>query len=287
MDHLGELRTADRTAYLTQLFAPAPLRPALCALALFGIELDRIVQRAKEPLAAEVRLQWWRDAIANEGYGAHSGVPLVNALRSAMGEYAWPADTLGAMSEARIHDLYADPFPNSDAFDGYAGEVFATPLQLSAIAHGVLAYGLLDGPQHARSAATAAGYGGVALAAASAAVKEPARLAAGRTHIPLSIWTAAGVETIQDHLSAHTPPPQTEEAIGQLVAHGLRADAALQEALRAVPGDLAGALLPALSAGDTLRAAAARPLSPRLPGPLATQWRLWRAARRLRSITRR
>ncbi|MEM8551457.1 MAG: squalene/phytoene synthase family protein [Pseudomonadota bacterium] len=278
-DFLASVREGDRTAYLATLFAPEPIRPALFALAAYGLELKRIVSNAVDPLAAEVRLQWWRDAIRNEGYGADAPVPLVMALREAMDAYTWPADTLCAISEGRIHDLYADPFPDTDAFDGYAGEVFAAPLQLAALAFGIHRLGMADGAQAARSAATAAGYGGIALAAADAAEREAVRIRAGRTHIPLSLWQSAGIGDIAPWLSKARPPTETPAAIAKLVAHGLAADAGMREAIAALTPVLRGALLPAMTARRRLKAVMRRPMAPSTPGPLTIQWTLWRSAR--------
>jgi len=275
----GVLRRADRTRYLAALFAPESVRPALHALGLYAVELERIVRRARDPVAAEVRLQWWRDAVADRGYGAGATVPLVRALREAMGRYAWPPETLAAMSEARIHDLYADPFADTDAFDGYAGEAHAAPLQLAAMALAMDALGEEDGIAAARSAAVAAGHGGVALAAADTVLAERERLAAGRTHIPLSLWREAGARAPQDDLAEGREPEGLGRAVTLMAAHGAEADEATRTAAAGVAPAARPALLPAFTAQPVLRSAAARPLSPRAPGPLATQWRLWRAAR--------
>ena len=101
-----EIRTHDRTAFLATLFAPEAARPALLALAAYRIELRRIVERARDPLAAEIRLQWWRDALT--GAGEAGGVPIAVALQEAAARCRWPAETLAAISEAHIYDLYAD-----------------------------------------------------------------------------------------------------------------------------------------------------------------------------------
>lgn len=283
-DFAAEVRAADREAYLATLFAPEAARPALFALRAYGLELDRIVRRAREPLAAEVRLQWWRDAIRGEGYGEGADIPLVLALREAVAAFAWPADTLAAMSEARIHDLYADPFETLDDFDLYAGEAFSAPLQLAAMAVAAASVGAETGAAAARTAATAAGYGGVALAAADAVLTERARLAAGRTHIPRAQWREVGVEGVEAMLSGGEEPAALAAALGLLIAHGQSADAAFRAHLEKVDPDARGALLPALAAAPVLAAAAARPLAPRLPGPLRAQWRIWRDARRLRAM---
>ncbi|MEM7692877.1 MAG: squalene/phytoene synthase family protein [Pseudomonadota bacterium] len=268
------VRAADRTAYLATLFAPEVARPALLALAAYGLELTRIVTRANDPVAAEIRLQWWRDAIRNEGFGEGAGVPLVTALREAANRFAWPLDTLCTISEGRIHDLYADPFADFDAFDGYAGEVFGAPLQLGAMAVSIARLGEASGLAAARTAASAAGYGGVVLCTQDALHGEAARLLVGRTHGPQTAWQSAGVADLPARLNAGAgaPPP-----LAALRDHGQRAADAFWRAADATAPEARSALI--------LAGAATRGLSRCAPpGPFRAQLRLWRAARQLRPL---
>ncbi|MEM8662519.1 MAG: squalene/phytoene synthase family protein [Pseudomonadota bacterium] len=281
MDFSAALRGADRDAYLATLFAPEAVRPSLAALALYQAELSRIVSRANEPLAAEVRLQWWRDAIRDEGFGAGTSVPLVEALRAGMERYAWPADTLCAISEARIHDLYADPFADLDQFDGYAGEVFGAPMQLTAMALATEAFGGRDGLGIARSAGTAAGYGGVVCAAAEAVLGERSRLERGRTHVPDAVWQEAGGANVRDDLAAQRTPPALEAAMTKMITHGLDAAANMLASVAGLPPAVRMAVLPAFGPARALRRGLHNPGAVRQPGPLVRQWHLWRDARRL------
>src|SRR2546423_11462815 len=72
----GLVRAADRDRFLTTLFAPAEHRPALLALYAFNLEIARVREIVHEPLAGEIRLQWWSDVLEGEGRGegaAHPG----------------------------------------------------------------------------------------------------------------------------------------------------------------------------------------------------------------------
>lgn len=282
--HAGELaatvRAGDRTRYLAHLFAPEPVRPALSALAAYHLELQRITASAREAMAAEIRLKWWRDAIRGEGYGAVSGVPLVDALRAGMRRYLWPADTLCAVSEAAIHDLYADPFADTDAFDGYAGETEGALTQLAAMALAIDALGEPDGLAAARAAATASGHAGVALTATAALTSLEAGVAAGRTHMPASVWNAQVPTPLTEALEARTLPPEAGEAAKALAGHGVRALKALGTLAPSLPQAVQPAFIRALACGTTLHRAA-RTGRASAPGPLEGQWRLWRAARAL------
>ena len=277
------VRAGDRTAWLAALFAPASVRPALHALSAYRLELRRIVETARDPLAAEIRLQWWRDAIRDEGYGEGAvAVPLVEALRAGMDRYGWPADTLCAMSESHIHDLYADPFADFDAFDGYAGEAFGAPVQLAAIALAVDALGVADGHAAARTAATAAGWAGVAVAAADAVIGAAERFRRGRTHVPSDVWAVATGTALPEALATGTMPPGAAEAVTAVVRHGEAAAAELDANIPAIALVTRTAFLPALTARRALAAALRRPLDAAPPPPWLTQIDLWRAARRIR-----
>src|SRR5262245_60576664 len=60
-DHV---RRFDRDRYLMALFAPADRRDDLFALYAFNVEVARIRELIREPMMGLMRLQWWRDAIA-------------------------------------------------------------------------------------------------------------------------------------------------------------------------------------------------------------------------------
>ena len=62
--HLAIVRAADRDRYISALLAPADRRLDLMTLYAFDAELARIATTVSEPLLGEIRLQWWRDALA-------------------------------------------------------------------------------------------------------------------------------------------------------------------------------------------------------------------------------
>ena len=281
MEFAPTVREADRTAYLSLLFAPEAVRPSLAALSAYQVELARIAREVRDPMAAEVRLQWWRDAIRNVGYGKDSGVALVQALREAMARYAWPADALCAMSEAHIHELYADPFPDWEAFDGHAGETDGAATQLAVMALATHEYGADEGVVLARTAAPASGYAGVMLVAADAALREPVRAAAGRTFLPDDAWRALGTDWREAAGSGTLP--NSDEAVRALAHRGLEAHRELRACLPEVPRAVRSAFVRAIATARVLKRLARRPDRPERA---ATAWSrpfaVWRAARRLR-----
>jgi phytoene/squalene synthetase len=78
------VRDADKNRYLTALFAPAERRPWLFALYAFNVEISRIPALAREPFAAAVRLQWWREALSGEREGEAAAHPVASALRDSL-----------------------------------------------------------------------------------------------------------------------------------------------------------------------------------------------------------
>ena len=61
---LETVRAADRERFLGALFAPEPARSDLLALLAFDHELARTRTVTREPMLARIRLQWWREAVA-------------------------------------------------------------------------------------------------------------------------------------------------------------------------------------------------------------------------------
>ena len=84
-------RAGEPDRYLAALLAPPSARPHLLALAAFLGELARVPARVtREPAMGQIRLQWWRDAIAAPA-GARTGNPVADALRATIRTCHLPA----------------------------------------------------------------------------------------------------------------------------------------------------------------------------------------------------
>src|ERR1700736_1219462 len=103
------VRQADRDRFLATLFAPAERRGALHALYAFNIEIARVREVVREPLAGEIRLQWWCDAITGKAAGDAQANPVAAALLAAVARHRLPSELLTALIAARRFDLYDDP----------------------------------------------------------------------------------------------------------------------------------------------------------------------------------
>jgi phytoene synthase len=178
------LRTADRDRFLATLVLPADARPAITALYAFNADVAAIRERVSGPQPGEIRLQWWNDALTGQGHGAVRQNPLADALLQTIERYDLPVGTFQRLIGARRFDLYDDPMPDLETFEGYAGETASTLLQLSAMVFN-------HGQPVERG--DAAGHLGVAQAMIGHLRAFRHVSAQGRIMLPLSILEANGV----------------------------------------------------------------------------------------------
>lgn len=133
---LNDLRQSAKSyapdAYVTALLAPYDRQRDMIALAAFFGDVERIVTTLSDPNIAEIRLQWWRDAIQSAPVGSNTGHPGADALAHAIRTHALPFETFDALLDARALDLYADPLPNEAALDAYLTKTDGAAFQLFA-----------------------------------------------------------------------------------------------------------------------------------------------------------
>jgi len=115
-----ELRAADYDRWLTTLFAHPADRPALVALYAFNHEAAKTRERVSEPMAGEIRLQWWRETIEGLYAGAVRRHPVAEALAPVVRERALPQAELLEILAARDADLYDDSTKSFDELLAYA-----------------------------------------------------------------------------------------------------------------------------------------------------------------------
>lgn len=128
----AQLRDLDRDSYLASLVLPQQSRAAIQTLYAFAGELAAIRHRVSEPMPGEIRLQFWHDALEGEGHGDVDGNPLAKALFATLKTHQLSTVPLLRMVAARRFDLYQDPMPDQNQFEGYAGEVASINLQYAA-----------------------------------------------------------------------------------------------------------------------------------------------------------
>lgn len=178
------LRDADRDRYFATLLLKEPERTAIQSLYAFSADIASIRDRAREPAAGEIRLQWWVDALKGTGHGNVRQNPLAAALLDAMSRYGLPGGPLLRLVAARRFDLYQDPMPDVASFEGYAGETVSVLYQLAAM--------VLNGGTEVETG-DAAGHLGVAHALAGHRRAFGFNASQGRIFLPMSIFAANGV----------------------------------------------------------------------------------------------
>jgi phytoene synthase len=114
------VRAADRERFLTALFAPANRRNALFALYAFNVEIARVRDAVREPLAGEIRLQWWSDALTGSARGDAEANPVMAALKATVVRFGLALDALQALVGARRFDLYDEPMATMAELEAYA-----------------------------------------------------------------------------------------------------------------------------------------------------------------------
>ncbi len=129
----AEVARADPERWRAAMTAPEAGRAGQMALYAFNLEIARAPYVASEPLLAEIRLRWWRDALAEIGAGLpprrHEIVaPLAAAIRGA----DLPPELFEAMIAARARDLDPAPFADRAALMAYIEGTAGALMELAA-----------------------------------------------------------------------------------------------------------------------------------------------------------
>ena len=177
------VRAGDQDRYWAGLFMPLPARDHLFALYAFNIELARIGEHAREVHLGEIRLQWWRDALAVPA-GAVSGHPVADAIAAARTAHDLPPDVLDGMIDARAVDIYPEPVADMDALRAYLSATAGAVFRL-----GAWIAGARDAGAEAASAEAAMAYGLTGLMRAL-----PYHTARGQLFMPAAFLRSFGIE---------------------------------------------------------------------------------------------
>lgn len=222
---LVERGDPDRHA-VTRAADPAA-QARLWPLYALNLEVARAPWVTQEPMIAEMRLQWWREAVEEIAAGkeprAHEvAAPLAAVIRDA----ALPVDLLDGMIAARRWDIYRDPFDDDAALFAHLDATAGHLMWLAALALG-------------------------APASAEAPVRDFARGAG------LAAWLRAVPEL---EARGRLPLPDgTLAAVTALARQGLAHIAKARARRREVPRQVLPALLTGWEAGAVLKLAAREP----------------------------
>ena len=114
------VRESDKDRFLASLFAPADRRADLYVIYAFDLETAAVAQRVRDPAAGEIRLQWWQEALTQEGYA--TGHPVAEALLETTAERGIDGTLPLAVIDARRRDLYTDKNQTEAEFEVLASE---------------------------------------------------------------------------------------------------------------------------------------------------------------------
>lgn len=96
--------------------ASPEMRARLFPLYAFNLEVARAPWMSKEPMIAEMRLQWWRDVVAEPAPRAHE---VAGPFHDLIQEAGLPLEAIDTLIAARVRDAYGEPFEDGAAFDAY------------------------------------------------------------------------------------------------------------------------------------------------------------------------
>ena len=147
-----QVRASDKDRFLATLFAPAAPRGLLFALYAFNLEIAGVRDRVREPMAGEIRLQWWRDVLNGERASEAAANPVAAALLETIAHCALPAEPLRDLIEAHAFDLYDDPMPTRAALDAYAHKTAGVVFHQAARICGGVTRAVEEAAEHAGKA---------------------------------------------------------------------------------------------------------------------------------------
>ncbi|MEN8685454.1 squalene/phytoene synthase family protein [Marivita sp.] len=134
----------DPDRFAATMAAPVELRKVLFPIYAFNVEVSRAPWVTKEAIIAEMRLQWWTDAleeIASGGLVRRHEV--VTSLAHVLDATA--ARELQKVVQARLWDVYRDPFEDQAAFSKYIEDTAASLLLAASQAvRGTMPHALTD-----------------------------------------------------------------------------------------------------------------------------------------------
>ncbi len=267
------VREGDPDRYFATLFAPSAFRPHLFALSAFSLTIARVREAASNPMAGEIRLQWWRDALQGEARGDVKANPVAAALEDAIVKRKLGRQPFVDLLDARVFDLYDDPMPRVNDLEGYCGETASALIRLGSL---VLSDGVEPG------GAGAAGHAGVAYGVTGLLRALPWHARNGQLYLPADILRENGV-TREDIVTGRGGPGLMR-ACADLRALARRHLKAYEAAHATIAPAARLAFLP-VSLVEGYLAAMERPdydpLNARVEMPSWRRlWWLWRAARR-------
>lgn len=221
---LEQVRRFDRDRYLAALFARSRPRAELLALYAFNLELAKIRELVREPMMGLIRLQWWRDCIAEIYAGNVRRHQVAQPLAAAVARHGLPRESFDRLIDAREADMDVVPPADLAVLTAYAESTGGTLLELSArIA--------MDSGRAKAPVLSAARDLGAAWALIGLVRAIPFHARAKRVYVPQALMAEAGVAV--DDLFELRPGPGFAAAVRRICG---AAERLLGQAEAALPG---------------------------------------------------
>ncbi|MGQ0672900.1 MAG: squalene/phytoene synthase family protein [Hyphomicrobium sp.] len=262
--------------YLAALLAPRAARRDLVTLAAYVGEISRVLLTVHDARLAEIRLQWWREALEAGGGPAatategRSGHPVADALAALILRADLPLDDVLAPIDAGDHLLVVGLLDEEKELAAFIEATAVVPFRLASRLLGATG----GGEEERLLTAAGRAYGLTRLA-----VDLPRHLALARRPVPLSRMgnrEPGGLSRAE--LSA-----AIAQATGNLMDDARAHVAVARNDYRTASAPVRAAALPAALVEPYFKALHARTPDAFGPvadvSPLSRAWHLWRACR--------
>jgi NADH dehydrogenase [ubiquinone] 1 alpha subcomplex assembly factor 6 len=180
------VRSVDFDRYLSSLFASQAQRAELNVIYAFNYEVARTAETVSQPIAGQIRLQWWRDRIAELYRGTAIDHRLVEALGRTIAAHDLPRALFDALIDARDRDLEEAPFATFADLEDYADATSGHVMRLAARVLG--ADDTLDDDARAL---------GIAYALAGLCRALPYHASRRRLMLPVDRFAASGISIVE------------------------------------------------------------------------------------------
>jgi 15-cis-phytoene synthase len=124
------VRDADKDRFLATLFVPAAQRADLLTLYAFDLETAAVAHRVRDPVAGEIRLQWWHDMMSSQD-GA-TGHPVVDAMADLVRRHDIDRRVVPDLIDARRRALYSEDGTTEAEFELSASENAGVIVRIAA-----------------------------------------------------------------------------------------------------------------------------------------------------------
>jgi len=146
------VRSHDRDRWLTATLAPNATRGGLQALYALNLEIARIPELASAPMVGLIRLQWWRESLADAGAGRVRDHPVLRAILPLLEAGHLSAADLAGFLDAREADFEETGPRDIAAFTAYCRDTGGALCRMAVKVLGVTGHESMAAAEHVGTA---------------------------------------------------------------------------------------------------------------------------------------